>query len=147
MTEFHFDNDYRNLEQVRSFIPDFLARFAELDPQMSFAYNRDFRCHMGLTGDEDTAIFLCQALKRLDEITEQVAQALARGYVEINEVNEPMKCCSVIAYGFNSDGTGWQQFADCRLVHGITGRAVLPKRARTKGYNLWTGHVLAKLAN
>ena len=150
-----FDKNYRNTEQVAAFMPAFLERFAELDPTLRFAYNDSFKGHVaGIEGPcEDTAIYLLQGRKRLLELESRVAQALADGFVEVTELPSyrvtetavPLKCCSVVHYGFYTGGTGWKEWHDVRLVPTPSGMAVLPKRARTHGHSLVGGHVLVKM--
>ena len=142
-----FDGNYRNTEQVASFMPAFLERFAELDPTLRFAYNNSFKGHVaGIEGpDEDRAIYLLQCRKSLLELESRVAQALADGFVEVTETAKPLKCSTVVHYGFYMDGDGWRQWQDVRLVPSGSGMAVLPKRARTHGYSLVGGHVLVKV--
>jgi hypothetical protein len=141
---FLFDRDYKNLEQVRPFMPAFLARYEELRLAGRYPYNDDFRGHPGISGDEDTAIYLCQGLRRVDEVAAKLQAALDDGYMVVEAVDEPVKCASVIYYGWERGGAGWKEWRDVRLVPGLTGIAVLPRRARTLGYNLLGGHLLVK---
>ena len=142
-----FDKNYRNTEQVAAFMPAFLERFAELDPTLRFAYNDSFRGHVaGIEGPcEDTAIYLLQQRKDLLELESRVAQALADGFVEVTETAGPLKCSTVVHYGFYMGGTGWKEWQDVRLVPARSGMAVLPKRARTHGHIIIGGHVLVKV--
>ncbi len=145
--EFRFNTDYKDTEQVRQFMPAYLRRYAELCEAGKYPYNDSFRGHLGVTGDEDTAIYLCQRLRDLDEISVKVAAALADGYVPVGQVDTPIRCSSVIHYGFYLGGTGFKEFTDVRLVPGLTDLpAVLPKRARTRSVILLGGKVLAKVA-
>lgn len=146
-TEFKFNKDYRDLDQVAPFMPAFLCRYNELIEEGEYPYNDSFKGHLGVTGDEDTLIYLCQEQRMHTELAANVADALASGYVQVDEVDEPIKCDKVVVYGFYTGGTGWKEYSDCRLIHGLTGFAVLPKRARTRGYNLMGGTVLVKLAS
>lgn len=145
---FTFDKNYKNHEQVREYMPAFLAAFAELDPTMRFAYNDQFRGRVaGIEGPcEDTAIYLLQTLKHLDELNAKVAEYLANGWVEVEATEAPVKYKSIVHYGFYMGGTGWQEWHDARLrlSRGHYGSAVvLPKGKRTHG-QLLSGKIIAK---
>ena len=148
MSDFRFDKNYKNLEQARPFMGAYMARYEELRSAGQYPYNDSFKGHLGITsGDEDTAIYLCQVLRAKDELAAIVAAKLADGYVPMDAVTEPVKCAAVFYYGWDMNGTSHKEWADVRLVPGLTDRpAVLPKRARTRGYHLLGGHVLAKVA-
>lgn len=146
-TVFRFNTNYADTEQVRQFMPAYLRRYTELQDADEYPYNNSFRGHLGVTGDEDTAIYLCQRLRELDEISAKVSAALADGYIPVEKVDTPIRCSAVIHYGFYMGGTEWWEFTDVRLVPGPENRpAVLPKRARTRRVILVGGKVLAKVA-
>src|SRR5450631_1726725 len=117
MTTFTFDKNYKNLEQVRPLMPAFLARYDEIQQAGRYPYNDDFTGYLGITGDEKaekTAIYLCQSLRRLDAIAWKVRNALADGYKA-----DPAgrgKCSSIIHYGWEMGGSGWNEYRDARLV-------------------------------
>jgi len=142
-----FDRNYKNTEQVAAFMPAFLERFAEVAPNLASAYNDSFKGHVaGIEGpDEDTAIYLLQKRKELLELDAKVARALANGFVEVAETGKPLKCSTVVHYGFYMGGTGWSVWYDVRLVPAPCGMVVLRKGARTHGHNLTGGHVLVKV--
>ena len=145
--EFRFNGNYHDTEQVRQFMPAYLRRYAELEAAGQYPYNDSFRGYLGVTGDEDTAIYLCQRLRDLNEIAVNVAAALADGYVPVENVDAPIRCSSVVHYGFYSGGTGFREWKDARLVPGLRGDpVVLPKRAQVHGKVLSGGKILAKVA-
>jgi hypothetical protein len=114
----------------------------------NYPYNDSFKGHIpGIEGPcEDNAIYLLQTLRELDELAIQVDDALRDGCKPITEIDHTIKCETVIFYGFYMGGTGWKEWHNVRLVPGLTGLAVLPKGARTRGFNLFGGKVLAKVA-
>jgi hypothetical protein len=144
-TTFTFDKDYDNTEQVREYLADFLAVYPEVKGDFAVAYNDRFRGRIGgIAGpDEDTAIYLLQKLKSLDELDVRVAEFLAEGGEEITDLDR-VRRGTVVHFGFYVGGTGWQQWDSARLVP-RDGKpyAVLPKGKRTHGYYL-THRVLFK---
>lgn len=143
-----FDKNYKNTEQVEDLMPAFLARFAELDPSMTFAYNDSFRGHMGIddSPNQDTAIYLCQTLKRRRELAGMVSERLAEGYVPVDHLDGSVRCAAVFYYGWDMSGTSHKEWTDVRLVPYRSEMMVMPKRARTRGYLVSGGHILAKVA-
>jgi hypothetical protein len=97
-------------------------------------------------------VYLASEEYRLAELAEMVVARLADGYERIESVDKITKFSHVVHFGFYSGGTGWQEWADARLVPqdnpsqaAVTGgiKAVLPKGKRTNG--LWIhGKVLVK---
>jgi hypothetical protein len=151
VTEFRFDKNYGNTEQVRHLMAAYLHRYEELRAAGKYPYNDSFKGHLGLTAesDEDTAIYLCQRLRQLDAVRVQFDAALAEGFqpIEYDAVAGPIRG-SVIEHSFYVGGTGFRRFDDVRLVRsGRNGLAVLAKGARTRGHIL-TGHgVLVKVTS
>ncbi|MHB1783516.1 MAG: hypothetical protein ACYCTE_12690 [Acidimicrobiales bacterium] len=150
MVEFRFDRNYENSEQVRHLMPAYLRRYESLRADGEYPYNDSFKGHLGLTADsdEDTAIYLCQTLRRLDEDRALIVAALAEGFqpIEYDAVAGPIRG-SVIEHSFYVGGTGFRRWDDVRRVRsGRNGLAVLAKGARTRGHIL-SGHgVLVKAA-
>lgn len=157
MTTFTFDRNYHNKEQVRWLMPAYLARYEELKAAGKYPYNDDFRGYLGIEApghvhaargacgcSEDTAIYLCQCLRRDDELAEKVRLALDDGYVAIDSVTlSPMPCSSIVEYS----ESGWHEWRDARLIEPASGGlAVLPKGHRTRGHFV-TGKVLVKVAS
>lgn len=138
MSAFRFNKDYHDTEQVRQFMPAFLRRHAEIVASGKYTYNDSFKGHMGIDdGDEDTAIYLCQTLKQLDEIDANVKDCLAQGYRTVSacDFTETIKCKSIIRYGWYMGGTGWQEWQNARLVPVPNSRMllILPRGKRTNG--------------
>lgn len=142
---YEFDRDYKNTEQVREFMPAFLAAFAEIDPSLSFAYNDQFLGKIpAIEGNsEKTAIYLLQTLKRLDELAARIAAMPALR--ECEHLDEITKFSLIVHYGFYSGGTGYEEFMNARLVPSQASGypyMVLTKGKRTHGHLLTGGKVL-----
>jgi hypothetical protein len=144
-TTFRFDRDYKNTEQVRPYLRAFLAAHAEIVGAGQYPYNASFKGKVGAEGpDEDTAIYLLQTLKELDELRAKVAGALADGFEQVDHLDEGVtKYRVVVHYGWYMGGTGWQAWDDARLVIQHRSRFVMPKGKRTNGH-LLSGKVLVK---
>ena len=142
-TRFVWDGDYKNHEQVRPYMADFLAVYAELEAG-SGTYNHSFRGRIpGIEDYEDTAIYMLQNLKRLDELAIRVAEFEASGGRHVTELDETVRG-TVVFYGFYMGGTGWQEYHDARLLaRGGRPYAVLPKGKRTNGH-LVQGRVMVR---
>jgi hypothetical protein len=148
MTEFRFDKNYRNVEQVRPFMAAYLARYEALRADGHYPYNALFKGYLGADfateRDEDAAIYLCQTLRELDALAIKVADALADGYVPAELVTRPAKCRVIVDYGYYMSGTGWREYHDARLVDLNGSLVAMPKGARTRGH-LLDGKVLVKI--
>lgn len=150
---FVWDGDYKNQEQVRPYMADFLRVFALFDPDLRLAYNDQFKGRIpAIVGPhEDTAIYMLQNLKRLDELNRQVEKFLADGGREVTpeDVGDKVLRGTVVFYGFYMGGTGWTEYRGARLLRqrragGELGSlCVLPKGKRTKGHYAH-GRVLLK---
>lgn len=151
---FEFDGNYKNHEQVRPYMDDFLRVFASFDPDLKFAYNDQFKGRIPGIADgpsEDTGIYLLQTLKSLDELAVQVEKFKAEGgrVVTADDVGDKVLRGTVVFTGFYVGGTGWREFRQARLLRqrragGELGfLCVLPKGKRTNGY-LAEGTVLLK---
>ena len=117
---FVWDNNYRNDEQVRPYMDDFLRVYAELDRGRGFVYNDDFRGRIpALAGEhEDTGIYMLQNLKRLDELEVTKAEFLASGgrKVEVSDLTPGQTLRGTVVHaGFYMGGTGWQVREGARL--------------------------------
>lgn len=143
---FVWDNDYHNTEQVRPYLDDFLVVHAELEADGRYPYNDSFRGRIpGIAGpDEDTAIYLLQTLKRLDELHNKVEAFLADGGERVDSLDQTRRG-TVVHYGFYMGGTGWNEWHQARLLP-RDGKpfAVLPKGRRTNGHYVAGGHVLIR---
>lgn len=150
MSEFTFNRNYKDLDQVAEFLPAFRARLAELEAAGKYRYNDEFKGHVpGIEGPcEDTAIYLLQGLDRALQVRERVERAIADGYQPIKAmVPAPTRYSGVIVYDDEerTRGPSWQQWDDARLVPetnpnlGLATwplspiRGVLPKGKRTLG--------------
>lgn len=146
-TTFVFDKDYKNHEQVRPFMADFLAVFAELEAAGKYPYNDSFKGRIpGVEGpDEDTAIYMLQTLRDLDALAVKVAAFLADGGEHVETLTETRRG-TVVCYGFYMGGTGWTEYHDARLL-ARNGKpyAILPKGKRTNGH-LVQGRVMIRPA-
>lgn len=145
---FVFNGDYDDLEQARPFFAAFLEVHAALTEEGKYPYNDSFRGRIGVTGDEDAAIYLCQHLLRADQSAGKVARYLADGWEPLDSVTEITRFAGVVYYGFYSGGGGWSEWPDARLVPednprqaAVTGgiRALLPKGKRTHGVSIQCG--------
>lgn len=136
--KFTFDNDYKNTEQVRPYMADFLEVYAEFEAAGKFPYNDSFKGRIpGVEGpDEDTAIYLLQTLRDLDLLEAKVAAFLAEGGEHVETLTETRRG-TVVCYGFYMGGTGWREYPEARLV-ARNGKpyAILPKGKRTNGYQV-----------
>lgn len=147
-----FNGNYKDLEQVRPFLPAFEQRRAELCAAGRYPYNDDFRGHIGVDPtphpptrnvygtEEDTAIYLLQTLHKQVEQDEKLAARLAEGYEPIERLDPGhiVKFRRVVLY--SADRTNfqgdWAEYEDARLVAVEDGRIryLLPKGARTRGH-------------
>jgi hypothetical protein len=143
---FVFDKNYRNDEQVRPYMEAFLAVYPEVEAAGNgTAYNDSFRGLIpAIAGDdEDTAIYLLQTLRRLDQLAVQIEEFLADGGEEVTTLDK-VRRGTVVHVGFYMGGTGWTQWDEARLLP-RDGKpyAVIPKGKRTHGHTL-THRVLFK---
>ncbi len=142
-----FNHNYNDTEQVRTFLADFLTAHHDITRQGDYPYNTSFKGRIpGLANatskNEDTAIYLLQTLKRLDEIRARVDAALAEGLQPLDSVTEPRRYARVVEYGFYMGGTGWREWTAARVVpYGRRGRMILAKGKRTNGH-IPTGQLL-----
>jgi hypothetical protein len=147
-TGWRFNKDYHDQEQITDLMPAYTARYEELRAAGKYPYNDSFRGYIGADGpDEDTAIYLCQCQRSLNEMYAQVEKALADGYVAVKYIDGTVKC-DIAVYGFYMGGTGWHEYHDIRLTHRSgTGFAFLPKRAKTQWRTLIATKVLIRVKN
>jgi len=150
MTEWAINGNYRDHEQVRQFYPAYLARYAELTAAGRYPYNDDFKGHISpdLSGkSEMTAIYLLQNTRHLEEHDAKVAERLADGWRELDRDDvtvTPERFAGVVEHGFCSNGTGWREWPNARLLRAPGCSVyVLPARARTQGH-MTQGRLLVK---
>lgn len=148
---FTFNRNYKDLEQVREYLPDFCARLGELTEAGEYRYNDSFKGHIpGIEGpDEDTAIYLLQGLERGEQLRAKVAELLNTGYEQITTIDAVTKFSHIIVYEDEDrmKGSSWQEWKDARLVPlGATGNlhGILPKGHRTNGVGINGRKVLVK---
>src|SRR3954469_24020651 len=113
---FVFDKNYRNDEQVRPYMEAFLAVYTEVEAAGNgTAYNDSFRGLIpAIAGDdEDTAIYLLQTLRRLDQLAVQIEEFLADGGEEVTTLDK-VRRGTVVHVGFYMGGTGWTQWDEAR---------------------------------
>ena len=121
---FVFDKNYRNDEQVRPYMEEFLSAFDRLvRPGHDSVYNDRFKGQIpSLAGtdsdNEDTAIYLLQNLRRLDiEAATRAAFVEAGGRKVTADDIQPGQTLrgTVVHSGFYMGGTGWDVREDVRL--------------------------------
>jgi hypothetical protein len=108
MTPFHFDGNYKNTEQVRPYLADFMVL-----KQAGTFYNAHFKGKIpGLAGtdskNEDTAIYLLQTLADLEALTERTEAFLANGGYRLSD-QAPATRGTLVHTGFYMGGTGWSE--------------------------------------
>lgn len=146
---FVFDKNYDNLGQVAEFLSTYLAVHAEIVAAGHYPYDDSFKGRIpGIEGpNEDTAIYLLQGTRHIMELNSRIDAAVADGFVAIlaEEVTGTTKYTGIVHYGFYSGGTGWNEWANARLVRLTEQRStmVLPKGHRTHG-SLVYGKLLVK---
>lgn len=146
---FTFNNNYKDKEQVRQFMPRFIELREAMAAAGQYPYNSCFVGKIpGAEGpNEETAIYLLQCLYSIE--AEQRAMAQLRTELEpLTELAETQKFSRIVAYeaGHYVGGTGRRQsFEDARIVP-RDGKpyVVLPKGKRTKGYRIAGAEVLVK---
>jgi hypothetical protein len=155
MSEFIFNRNYKDLDQVAGFLPAFRARLAELEAAGKYRYNDDFKGHVpGIEGpDEDTAIYLLQGLDHALKVRERAEQAIADGYRPIKSVERITRFSGVIVYDDEkrTRGPEWQEWQGARLIPETNENfnpgeicTVLPARKRTNGTRVNGRKVLVK---
>lgn len=118
---FRWDRDYRNHEQVRPYLDDFLNVYASITEAGRYPYNDSFKGRIeGVAGsaDEDTAIYLLQNLRHLNLLDADIAVFLASGGQRFEDLNlDPTRIYrgTIVNYGFYVGGTGWRQYDRVRF--------------------------------
>lgn len=141
---FVFDRDYNNHEQVRHLMPDYLARYAELTRAGRYPYNDEFKqlpC-LATTDDknQDTAIYLMQNLRRIDEENAREADFLADGGRVVDPAEFDANPDLILRGTFvhrnvYSGNHGWREYEAARLIRDGRTFVVIPKGKRN-------GHIL-----
>jgi hypothetical protein len=140
---FTWNRDFKDLEQVAEWLPEFTAIYDQIAAAGKYPYNDSFRGKIaGIAGDrEDTAIYLLQGLYRQREMDARIAGWLAEGYRHLTELGAVTKFPVVILYRADRSGE-WHQYEAARLVPeakpnqaAVTGKisALIPKGKRTHG--------------
>lgn len=153
---FDWNNDYKDLEQVAEWLPEFTALRAAITDAGGYPYNDSFKGKIaGIAGErEDTAIYLLQGLFRQREMAARIAGWLADGYRAVDSLPAVAKFPHVILYKADRSGE-WHEYEDARLVPesnpdqaAVTGgiSSLIPKGRRTRGVFVGIGSfaVLAK---
>jgi len=145
MTEWRFNKNYSDLEQVAEFLPYFESVLNALTAAGEYRYNDAFTGRIpGIAGpDEGRAIYLLQGLERLREQAARVEELVRSGHVHVTEATNTRKYGHIALYATNRNGGTWQEFYGARLVP-ENGRpySVLPKGKRTNGWLVSGRHVL-----
>ena len=140
---FTWNRDYKDLEQVAEWLPEFKELRAAMISAGEYPYNDSFKGKIpGIAGErEDTAIYLLQGLFRQREMAARVAGWLGDGLRPLSELGAVTKFRRVVLYKADRSGE-WYEYADARLVPEtkphqaeVTGRIsmLLPKGKRTHG--------------
>lgn len=120
---FVFDRDYNNHEQVRPYMDDFNRVYDEIVASGRYTYNDSFKGRIpSLAGtdskNEDTAIYMCQTLRTLDDEAVKRQEFLASGGRKVTADDltpgEVLRG-TVVKSGFYMGGTGWQVHDDVRV--------------------------------
>lgn len=159
-TEWVFNRNYHDHDQVAQFWPAYKAVYDELVADGQYPYNDSFKGRIpGIEGAcEDTAIYLLQGTRHLNDLQVKIDAAVAEGCQPLDpDFTGPEKFRRVINYGWSTGGTGWTEWPDARISRCNNGRPtdtdpfgsgpaqyrVLPKGARTRGYTIY-GSILVQ---
>lgn len=108
VSPFVWDRDYKNTEQVRPYMADFLTIYRDIE---GTKYNALFKGQIpGLANSahEDTGIYLLQTLADLDRLKETIEAFLsAGGYRLSDKLPGPTERGTLVHVGFCMKGTGW----------------------------------------
>jgi hypothetical protein len=140
---FTWNRDYKDLEQVAQWLPEYTEVHAAAIKAEGRPYNAFFKGKIpGIAGDrEDTAIYLLQGLYRQREMDARISGWLADGYRHLTELDAVTKFPAVILYRADRSGE-WHLYEAARLVPeakpnqaAVTGKisALIPKGKRTHG--------------
>lgn len=119
---FVWNRCYDDHEQVRPYMEQFLAIHSEITAAGAYPYNDSFKGRIdGVAGsaNEDTAIYMLQNLKSLDELDGQVADFIADGGCTLADSGleeDRIYRGTVVRYGFYVGGSGWQQHDAVRFL-------------------------------
>lgn len=148
---FVFNRDYDDYEQVMPYYAKYLERYIELLREGQYPYNDSFKGHLGIEADdrnEDSAIYLCQNLRRLREMHTKIERLLAQDYKQVDELDKPTKFEHIVLFPTRNGGGEWAEYREARLIpdvmRGTVPYAILPKGKRTHGYLVSGRSVLAK---
>ncbi|WP_039993520.1 hypothetical protein [Gordonia otitidis] len=119
---FVWDRDHNNFEQVRPYLPAYLAIREEITAAGDYPYNDSFRGRIpGVAGSEheDTAIYMLNNLTSLDELNAQIAHFINEGGHHINDAplaDDTVYRGTVVTHSFYVGGTGWRQYDNARFT-------------------------------
>jgi len=139
MSEWRFNKQYDDLEQVAEFLPHFVSVLNALTAAGEYRYNDSFTGRIpGIEGpDEGRAIYLLQGLDRVRTQAARVAELVQAGYVHVTEATHTHRYGHIVLYSPNRNGGTWEEFRNARLIPSRTGSkpyAVLPKGKRANGW-------------
>lgn len=116
---FVWDKNYKNTEQMRPYLADFLAIKKELTDAGKYPYNDSFKGRIpGLAGslNEDTGIYLLQTLADLERLRARTADVLARGgYRLTDRLPSETERGTLIHTGGYMGGTGWKEIPQAKV--------------------------------
>jgi len=145
MTEWRFNKEYDDMEQVAQFLPAFLDVLTEIESAGQYRYNDSFKGRIpGIAGAcEDTAIYLLQGLERARKESARIEELLAAGYVYVTELPATRKYGHVVLTPTRHMGEEWAEFHDARVVpNGGRPYAILGKGRSVNGHLISGRNVL-----
>lgn len=150
---FVFDKNYGNHEQVRPYMDEFNRVYDEIVATGRYTYNDSFKGRIPSLGEvdsktEDTAIYMLQNLRQLDEESVKRQEFLDSGgrKVTVEDLADGQTLRgTVVKAGFYMGGTGWSVHENIRLrVHTYpNGRRelVYVEKGKRNGHSLGDGDI------
>lgn len=139
MTGVTFVKDYDDDEQMRPFMPGYLAVRADIEANGRYPYNEYFKGRIeGIEGPtEDYAIYKLQQTYARDLLAEKVDAFMASGGRRIDALEAGVTLRgTVVGYGFYLSGTGWSQWDDARLRVDERGRPIVTPKGKRNGLHV-----------
>lgn len=120
---FVFDKNYKNHEQVRPYMDEYLRVYDEIRASGKYTFNDSFKGRIAsLAGTDDknenTAIYMLQNLRQLDEeaVTRQAFLDSGGRKVTVEDLTDGQVVRgTVVKSGFFMGGTGWVEHQNIRL--------------------------------
>jgi hypothetical protein len=148
---FVWDGSYKNHEQVRPYLADFLRVYDEVErPGRGFAYNDDFKGRIpAIEGPhEDTAIYMLQNMRRRDAEDAEVAKFVESGAREVDVEDIPAGATlrgTIALHRFYSGDTGLKFVEGARLRRAPSGRQLeYVEKGKRQGHIIGSGTVLIR---